>query len=157
LVKELSIQEVNIDSRVHPRLIGSRGKNIRKIMDQYRVSIRFPRANDLNPDLVVISGSADNVDAARDHLLNLAEEYLEDVNEQYTTPPSRQIGAEFNRPNNDGNKGFVVKGGPWEQTVPDTSDAQEFPSFCNEVTPSFEKASNEEVVRGVRWGPKTTR
>jgi hypothetical protein len=156
LVKELSIQEVNIDNRVHPRLIGSRGKNIHKIMDQYKVSIRFPRANDLNPDLVVISGTADNVDAARDHLLNLAEEYLEDVSEQYTTPPSRQIGAEFNRPNDDGNKGFVVKGGPWEQTVPDTTDAQEFPSFCNEVTPC-EKTSNEEVVRGVRWGPKTTR
>jgi hypothetical protein len=53
-----------------------------------------------------------------------------------------------------------VKGGPWEQreqqAVPDTSDAQEFPSFCSEM-PAPEKASADEVSRSAPWGPKSTR
>jgi hypothetical protein len=45
-------------------------------MDQYNVDIRFPRSDSHNPDLVVISGLAENVDEAKDHILNLAEEYV---------------------------------------------------------------------------------
>lgn len=72
LVKE----EIEIDSRVHSRLIGGRGRNIRKIMDDYRVDIKFPRKEDANPNLIIISGQEENVIEAREHLLNLAEEYV---------------------------------------------------------------------------------
>lgn len=75
-LEQMVSEEVDIDSRVHPRLIGTRGKNIRKIMDQYSVDIRFPRSTDSNPNLVTIFGLPDNVDAAREHILNLAEEYV---------------------------------------------------------------------------------
>ncbi len=85
---------------------------------------------------------------------------LDDVVEQYTTPPSRQHGLDFDRPSGEGKKGFVVKGGPWEQreqqAVPDTSDAQEFPSFCSEMTAS-ETSSVEDGPRSAPWGPKGSR
>ncbi len=45
-------------------------------MDQYNVDIRFPRSDGQNTDLVVISGLAENVEEAKDHILNLAEEYV---------------------------------------------------------------------------------
>jgi len=86
---------VDIDSRVHSRLIGQRGKAIRKVMDDYKVSISFPRDDD-NPNTVVISGSEANVNDCRDHLLNLAEEYVldlqdrEDLN-QYTNSSLRPL------------------------------------------------------------------
>lgn len=53
---ELVKEEVEIDYRVHSRLIGTKGRNIRKIMDDFKVDIKFPRAEDPNPNLVVITG-----------------------------------------------------------------------------------------------------
>lgn len=79
IVDELNVlkrEEVNLDARIHSRLIGSRGRNIRKIMDEYKVEIKFPRPEDSDPNLVVIVGSDDNVMEAKDHLLNLEEEYV---------------------------------------------------------------------------------
>lgn len=72
LVKE----EVSIDFRIHSRLIGSRGRNIRKIMEDFKVDIKFPRNEDPNPNLVIITGQEDNVMDVKDHLLNLEEEYV---------------------------------------------------------------------------------
>ena len=66
--------EVPIDPRVHRRLIGTKGRAIRKFMDTYRVDIRFPSLNTSDP--VVISGLADNVEEAKDQLLLLEEEYV---------------------------------------------------------------------------------
>lgn len=76
LQEDMISLEVSIDNRVHSRLIGSRGRTIRKIMDQYKVDIRFPRDNDPNPDAVVVTGSEENVADAKEHLLNLEEEFV---------------------------------------------------------------------------------
>ena len=66
--------EVPIDPRVHRRLIGTKGRTIRKFMDTYKVDIRFPSLNTSDP--VVISGTAENVEEAKDQLLLLEEEYV---------------------------------------------------------------------------------
>lgn len=79
LVKDLESQvsrEVRVDARVHPRLIGQRGRSIRKIMEQFHVDVKFPRESDSDPNIITISGHADDVDAAKDHILNLEEEYV---------------------------------------------------------------------------------
>lgn len=68
--------ECNVDHRVHPRIIGLRGRNVKKIMDSYKVDIRFPRQSDDNPDLILISGDEENCHECRDELLNLEEEYV---------------------------------------------------------------------------------
>jgi hypothetical protein len=69
-------EEVRIDARVHSRLIGARGRNIRKIMEQFSVDIKFPRSTDPDPDIVTVIGVEDNVLDAKEHLLNLEEEYV---------------------------------------------------------------------------------
>ena len=69
-------EEIEVDNRVHSRLIGQKGRAIRKLMDEYKVDIKFPRPGDQNPDLVVIMGAEENVLDAKEQILNLAEEYV---------------------------------------------------------------------------------
>lgn len=38
-LEEMVSEDVNLDSRVHARIIGARGKGIRKIMDEFKVRI----------------------------------------------------------------------------------------------------------------------
>ncbi|XP_077998393.1 vigilin-like [Glandiceps talaboti] len=139
--------QVEIDHRVHPRLIGIKGRAIRKVMDNHQVDIRFPRANDGNPNDVTITGPEDNVHEARDYLLNQAEEYMQDVNEneymkQYMAPPSRD-----DHPGNRPRPGFVVRDAPWDQP-PDTSSTQEYPSLVASAAPSSGSGAGP-----IAWGP----
>jgi transcription antitermination factor NusA-like protein len=69
-------KEVRVDSRVHSRLIGQRGKNIKSIMNKFGVDVKFPREGDNDPNIITISGQEEDVDAAKDHILNLEEEYV---------------------------------------------------------------------------------
>lgn len=64
-----------MDARVHSRLIGSKGRNIRKIMDQYKVDIKFARSNE-NPNVITVMGQPENVEECKDYLLNVVEEYV---------------------------------------------------------------------------------
>lgn len=45
-------------------------------MEDFKVDISFPRKPDADPDLVTIIGPEENVAAAREHLLNLEDEYV---------------------------------------------------------------------------------
>lgn len=133
-LSEMKKEEVLVDHRVHSRIIGARGKNVRQIMQDYKVDIRFPRPNDSNPNLVVISGSdMDRIYDARDHLLNLEEEYIQDVTEneymqQFVRDPNQDKQSSKKEAKSNG---FVVKGAPWEAPPPDTQSNEEFPSFGN--------------------------
>jgi len=128
IVKDLESQvskKIRVDARVHPRLIGAKGKNIRAIMQKFSVEIRFPRSSDPDPNIVTIRGQEEDVEAAKDHILNLEEEYLEDEGTEYLPPRTAQSSESESK----GSSGFVVKGAPWEQVAPDTSNKEEFPSF----------------------------
>ena len=72
----LTKEGVHINAAVHSRLIGSKGRNIRKIMDEFKVDIKFPRKTDPDPNIVTIVGTEENVADAKDRLLNLEEEYV---------------------------------------------------------------------------------
>ena len=49
-------EEVLIDSRTHPMIIGRRGQGIRKIMQDFKVDIKMPKQGvDPEPDLVIVS------------------------------------------------------------------------------------------------------
>ena len=67
---------VEIDSRVHNRIIGGRGAAIRKMMEEFKVDVRFPRSGDENKNLVEITGNEDDCYDCQDELLNLEEEYV---------------------------------------------------------------------------------
>lgn len=64
--------EVDIDERVHRRIIGKSGKNIRKLMEQFGAEIRIPK----DSPMVTITGPEENCEACKEHLLMLEEEYV---------------------------------------------------------------------------------
>ncbi|RWS13999.1 vigilin-like protein [Dinothrombium tinctorium] len=148
IVKNLEEQiseTIEIDYRIHPRLIGARGRNIRKIMDKYKVDIRFPRQDDANKNSVTIIGLAEGVEEAKDRLLELEDEYLQDVADE--PPSSRYQNSNSEKIAGDESRGFLVKGGPWEQKqqiVPDTNNTEEFPSMGSEAPSEAPKP----------WGPR---
>jgi len=65
-------QDIHIDRRVHPRLIGAKGRAIRKIMDDFGVDIRFPK----DEDIVTVTGVQEKVEECVEHILNLEEEFV---------------------------------------------------------------------------------
>ncbi len=146
--------EMEIDHRIHSRLIGAKGRAINKVMELYKVDIRFPRSTDANPNLVTITGLDENIDEVQEYLLNRQEEYLQEMDEtvelqQYTKPPSRH--HEDQQPKAD-NPGFVVRGAPWNKP-PDTSNTMDFPSIGVAENP------RPSVVTGSSstWGPWSKR
>ena len=104
-------EEVMIHSRVHSMIIGRRGAGIRKIMQDFNVDIKMPRERDPEPDLVVIMGNdEDNVLDCKDHLLNLTEEYEQEVidKERYMKPKETNTSQEKKT----NNKGYTVVDAP---------------------------------------------
>ncbi|EDO37476.1 predicted protein [Nematostella vectensis] len=157
IVKELEDQvsvELTIDPRIHRRLIGAKGRAVRKLMEQYKVDIRFPRQNANDP--VVISGQEQDVEEAKEQLLLLEEEYMQSVKEEieeydaisyYMNPPSKTSPSP---PPQAGGQGFVVRDAPWNAQggkgrppkerdghppPPDTTNTMDFPSIGNSVAP----------------------
>nr|XP_061790425.1 vigilin-like isoform X2 [Nerophis lumbriciformis] len=149
-LEEMISEDITLDSRVHARIIGARGKGIRRIMDEFKVDLRFPQSGAADPNLVTVTGRPELVDEAIDHLLNLEEEFLADVVENeakmaYMRPSG---GSHASTDESRGpSKGFVVREAPWttgNEKAPDMSSSEDFPSFGAPV--SAAKASP--------WGPK---
>ncbi|XP_068164689.1 vigilin [Antennarius striatus] len=155
-LQEMVSQDVHLDPRTHARIIGARGKAIRKLMEEFKVDIRFPQPGSSEPDKVTVTGLPETVDNAIDHLLNLEEEYMLSVTETetlaaYMKPPSRYGGGAGAGGLDDGPggpaKGFVVRDAPWNAAgnkAPDMSSAEDFPTFGTGV--ALKQAS--------AWGPK---
>lgn len=134
---DLVRETVQVDSRVHARLIGQRGRNIHKIMDDYKVEIKFPKQGE-DPDGITIIGTPDAVSEAKDHILNLEEEYLEDIVDSVPTHTADFSTALENalQKNPQNKDGFVVQGGPWakqnksnNRNAPNTQSQEDFPNF----------------------------
>jgi hypothetical protein len=77
-------------------------------------------------------GKEEDVESCRDHLLNLEEEYMQEVSEQPVKAGAVTYENLFEnamkgqqQPNN---KGFVVQGAPWEK-APNTNSQIDFPDF----------------------------
>ena len=106
-------EEVKVDPRVHSMIIGKRGRNIRQIMEDYRVEIRLPRDGDADPSLVVISGEEDNVLDCKDHLKMLEEEYIQDVaDREWMSQYEKPTRAVDNKDTKKNQPGFVVSKAP---------------------------------------------
>lgn len=78
-LRSMFTQEISLDSRYHPRLIGQRGRNLKKVMEDYRVEIRLPRQGADDPNLVIVAGKDENdVYDCIDFLRAEEEEFLLD-------------------------------------------------------------------------------
>ncbi|XP_072349563.1 vigilin isoform X2 [Scyliorhinus torazame] len=146
-LEEMVSEDITLDHRVHARIIGGRGKAIRKIMEEFKVDIRFPPPGSDDPNRVTVTGLPEHVDNAIDHLLNLEEEYMMAIVESetmaaYMKPPSR-----VDEEPRGSTRGFVVRDAPWNapgNKAPDVSSAEEFPMFGTVVAPRQASA----------WGPR---
>uniref|UniRef100_A0A8C2CY64 Vigilin n=1 Tax=Cyprinus carpio TaxID=7962 RepID=A0A8C2CY64_CYPCA len=140
-LQDMVSEDIRLDRRVHARIIGARGKAIRKLMEEFKVDIRFPQPGSEDPSKVTVTGLPENVDNAIDHLLNLEEEY---VSRESTT-----MGTGGNDEDNKAlAKGFVVRDAPWNaqgNKAPDMSSAEEFPTFGSGIAPKQTASA---------WGPK---
>ncbi len=136
-------QEITVDNRVHSRLIGYQGKALAKIIEKFKVDVKFEGRTS---DIVIVKGdSQDAVDDVIDYIKNLEEEYLQDViDKEAYMHPSR---TSKNEPiNNENSQGFIVRGAPWEQ-APDTTNMEDFPTITSAVTGSGTGAQK------TSWGP----
>uniref|UniRef100_A0A8C7IH36 Vigilin n=1 Tax=Oncorhynchus kisutch TaxID=8019 RepID=A0A8C7IH36_ONCKI len=137
-LEEMISEDITLDARVHARIIGARGKGIRKIMDEFKVDLRFPQPGAADPNQVFVTGRPELVDEAIDHLLNLEEEYVSTLVEVLQGEFTPKCSS----------KGFVVREAPWQtgsEKAPDMSSSEDFPSFGAPVA-ATNKASP--------WGPK---
>lgn len=75
-VEERTEESIEIASQALPRLIGAQGRTVKKIMEDYKIGVKFARQGDPNPNLVVLSGRPDNILAAKNHMMKLANQYL---------------------------------------------------------------------------------
>ncbi|XP_071011025.1 high density lipoprotein binding protein a isoform X4 [Oncorhynchus clarkii lewisi] len=120
-----------------------------------RVDLRFPQPGAADPNQVFVTGRPELVDEAIDHLLNLEEEYMADVNENeskmtYMKPTGDRGASSMDEGGRErgSSKGFVVREAPWQtgsEKAPDMSSSEDFPSFGAPVA-ATNKASP--------WGPK---
>jgi rRNA processing protein Krr1/Pno1 len=146
-LEDLVAENIHIDSRVHSRIIGSRGRGIHKIMDEFHVDIRFPGRDADDPNVVVITGTEDAVTECRDHLLNLEEEFLQDVTERESSRDYEDKQRPGTVSVSRSSDGYSVRGAPWSAQVPDTSSMDDFPDLAS-VGPAGAQGKD------VKWGPR---
>ncbi|EJD75804.1 KH domain-containing protein [Loa loa] len=118
--QSLFTQEIFLDATFHPRLIGQKGRNLKKVMDEFKVEIRLPRSSDPDPNLVVIAGKdEDAVYDCIEQLRREEEEFLQErrqymsprVTEQPPLPPRVEV---------------EIKGAPWQL---DMQSEEQFPTM----------------------------
>uniref|UniRef100_H2ZHB2 K Homology domain-containing protein n=1 Tax=Ciona savignyi TaxID=51511 RepID=H2ZHB2_CIOSA len=124
IVNELSShisQDIKIDRKVHPRLIGTKGRAIKKIMEDFGVDIRFIKEE----DIVTVTGPLEKVEECVEHILNLEEEYVSSCSFSFihlfffkdTKRYSHSNYADGQKSNKPSNKApFVVRDAPWHQS-----------------------------------------
>jgi predicted PilT family ATPase len=131
---EMVKETVPLDARIHSRIIGQRGRHVRQIMEDFHVDIKFPREGDADMNHVTVMGKEEDVEACKDHLLNLEEEYMQDVSEapkqggNVTYENLFENAMKKNSHAGGGKSGFVVQGAPWER-APNKDSQIDFPDF----------------------------
>lgn len=119
-VRSMFTQEVSIDAGFHSRMIGVRGKNLKKLMEEFGVEIRFPR-DAADPNLVIIAGkSEDAVYDCIDHLRVEEEEYLIDHIDR-----NQYISTRVQEPP-PASKPMQMSNAPWQL---DIGSAEQFPDM----------------------------
>lgn len=75
-IEERAEETIEIASQVHPRLIGTQGRAVKKLMEDYKVRVKFARQGDPNPNAVTLFGRLDCIAAAKKYMVELADHYL---------------------------------------------------------------------------------
>uniref|UniRef100_A0A0K0FDJ9 Dodeca-satellite-binding protein 1 (inferred by orthology to a D. melanogaster protein) n=1 Tax=Strongyloides venezuelensis TaxID=75913 RepID=A0A0K0FDJ9_STRVS len=116
---------VKLDPRYHPRMIGTGGRNLRKLNEDFGVDIRLPPKNAEDPSLVVIAGhTEDDILNCIEQLKIEEEDYIDLLIErgQYTierdsTPAQIQV-----------KRSVEITNAPWQ-----VNSHEQFPSIGSGV------------------------
>uniref|UniRef100_A0A1I7XUS0 Vigilin n=1 Tax=Heterorhabditis bacteriophora TaxID=37862 RepID=A0A1I7XUS0_HETBA len=129
-IRSLFTQEIALDHRFHARMIGLRGKNLKKLMEDFGVEIRMPRDSS-DPNLVVIAGkSEDAVYDCMDYLRREEEDFLlEHADRNQFLSPRMQEEHKVVNPNK-----VQISNAPWQQL--DIGSAEQFPDMGGATAPS---------------------
>jgi len=153
--------EIDIDHRIHARIIGSGGSKLQQIQKDYGVEVKFP-SNNRSDQVHVIGKDQEKIDACIDHLLILEEDFLQDLpySKQTELPISQEVSSSNNsvtiKPTTKTNKQhkqepFRVRNAPWTSNdenayqmknghqksprkaanAPNRNDLDEYPKFAN--------------------------
>uniref|UniRef100_A0A1I7U4S3 Vigilin n=1 Tax=Caenorhabditis tropicalis TaxID=1561998 RepID=A0A1I7U4S3_9PELO len=125
-LRSMFTQEITLDARYHPRLIGTRGKNLKKVMEDYRVEIRLPRQGAEDPNLVIVAGKDENdVYDCIDHLRAEEETFLLDnVERTQFMSPRQQESANTRQQQHP--VAVKMNGAPWQL---DIGSSEQFPDM----------------------------
>lgn len=111
--------EIEIDPRIHARIIGSGGQKLQQMMKDFSVEIKF-QANNQSDKVHVIGLDQEKIDACIEQLLVLEEDYIQDLPYR----PSAGGSTTNSTPNNFehplGQQGTNVQ----QQEVPSTNNAK---------------------------------
>lgn len=125
------------------------------------MDIKFPSSEEspTNPDIVTIIGKAENVENAKEAILNIADDCLREYLENIPQPPQTQTVAAF-LPNSVHENGFVLKNAPWEKihekkqtTAPNTQSQVDFPEFKTASLSSTSVGTTTPPITSA-WGPR---
>ena len=130
VLQSMISKAIEIDASVHARIIGQRGRGIRKLSNQFSVDIKFPvnPQNEEEERLVTVLGSPENVERAIEELLNLEAEFLQErgdddgrVDARYIPKVAAQECMRENKTKkerrNTNQKYNAPQGAPWAQSV----------------------------------------
>ncbi|CAD5212084.1 unnamed protein product [Bursaphelenchus okinawaensis] len=122
--KNMITHTVQLDPRFHPRLIGPKGKNLKKVQEDYDVEINFASRSDPDPSLVTVSGkSEDNVLDCMDKLRMLEEDFMQDVVERFQYTYQRKEEPKYQpKP-----QVIEITGAPWQ-----LDNLDQFPSMSQQ-------------------------
>lgn len=98
-IEERTEETIEIPSQVHPRLIGAQGRAVKKIMEDFKVGVKFARQGDPNPNSVTLSGRADSILAAKNHMLKLTDQYLSSGSRNTNSTSTGNISGSTNNNN----------------------------------------------------------
>ena len=111
--------EIEIDPRIHARIIGSGGQKLQQIMKDYNVEIKF-QANNQSDKVHVIGLEQEKIDACIDHLLILEEDFVQDLPYRPAASSSTGSSAQAVNENPAAQQGSNVQ----QQEVPSTNNTK---------------------------------
>ena len=131
-------KQISLNNRVHGHIIGSRGKAIHKIMNQFQVDISFPPRGVQDANIVTVTGLPNKVTKAIDHILSL-EEYFMAVVPKHESQKEHMKKVTLCDLVYTPSKSFAEKYVPCTantiQKIPDMNSSEDFPSLDPQVNP----------------------
>ncbi|ESN93671.1 hypothetical protein HELRODRAFT_180766 [Helobdella robusta] len=161
-------EELRIDNRVHPRIIGSKGRSVHKLMEDFNVDIKFPAKDSMDKDLIVVSGQKKDVELCCDHLMNLEDEYIQKILDDEVIKEYKKSAATLNtffnninnnnhnNNNNNNMKGFIVRDAPWSRTSAPTATTTSATSSATTTTTSRGSATAKTATTTTTTATTTT-